>query len=665
MFNFKNFILLIILNFFFFFYIKKTFATKDFVFSKIKELKIDKRFDQEKLMNKDEKIERQKYQREVKKQSFEDLQNQEIIPDVIISIDSEKAKDDDIDKLFNKLKSFKDEGKKINYFSTDNLKSIYIYLYNGKSKLKELKEQFSSETVRISPNRKLVKQYTPNDPYYSSQWNLNNINWSRTMDIGFGGNQITIGIIDNGVDVDDLELSSKIWQNPNEVYEDSNDNDNNGYIDDKYGCNFYMRINKNFQYISCQKENIKEDLIFDLKHGTYVAQVAAAKINNLLGIAGVCPTCKIAVLNISYLGEMDFSLLPYVFNYAIDKDFKVLNLSALSICPFGLDEDVYSSDINNLINIHGIMLVQAAGNYGNRTQSECVNLCGRSNSYCYSNSRNQAYYYVEGKNVSNKINVASINFNNQRSSFSNYDGSYSVITVSAPGEDIPVYPYRKVSGTSFSAPMVSGTLGLYLSLNFPMSVNAGKIYNDLIHLSSYISDASISRKKLDLFALISQTKAENLNYGTSYIAVSRFWSDSYKGHLYSTGEEAKSIIRDYSPNIWRYEGIVYHALKGSVPNSFPVYRFWSDTYKSHFYTQDEGEKNYVINNYPINIWRYEGISFYAYLSNNEGKLKIYRFWSDVYKKHFYAAGEEERDYVINNLNHVWKYEHPAWSVDLR
>ena len=665
MFNFKNFILLIILNFFFFFYIKKTFATKDFVFSKIKELKIDKRFDQEKLMNKDEKIERQKYQREVKKQSFEDLQNQEIIPDVIISIDSEKAKDDDIDKLFNKLKSFKDEGKKINYFSTDNLKSIYIYLYNGKSKLKELKEQFSSETVRISPNRKLVKQYTPNDPYYSSQWNLNNINWSRTMDIGFGGNQITIGIIDNGVDVDDLELSSKIWQNPNEVYEDSNDNDNNGYIDDKYGCNFYMRINKNFQYISCQKENIKEDLIFDLKHGTYVAQVAAAKINNLLGIAGVCPTCKIAVLNISYLGEMDFSLLPYVFNYAIDKDFKVLNLSALSICPFGLDEDVYSSDINNLINIHGIMLVQAAGNYGDRNQSECVNLCGRSNSYCYSNSRNQAYYYVEGKNVSNKINVASINFNNQRSSFSNYDGSYSVITVSAPGEDIPVYPYRKVSGTSFSAPMVSGTLGLYLSLNFPMSVNAGKIYNDLIHLSSYISDASISRKKLDLFALISQTKAENLNYGTSYIAVSRFWSDSYKGHLYSTGEEAKSIIRDYSPNIWRYEGIVYHALKGSVPNSFPVYRFWSDTYKSHFYTQDEGEKNYVINNYPINIWRYEGISFYAYLSNNEGKLKIYRFWSDVYKKHFYAAGEEERDYVINNLNHVWKYEHPAWSVDLR
>jgi len=665
MFNFKNFILLIILNFFFFFYIKKTFATKDFVFSKIKELKIDKRFDQEKLMNKDEKIERQKYQREVKKQSFEDLQNQEIIPDVIISIDSEKAKDDDIDKLFNKLKSFKDEGKKINYFSTDNLKSIYIYLYNGKSKLKELKEQFSSETVRISPNRKLVKQYTPNDPYYSSQWNLNNINWSRTMDIGFGGNQITIGIIDNGVDVDDLELSSKIWQNPNEVYGDLNDNDNNGYRDDKYGCNFYMRINKNFEYISCQKEYIKENLSFDLKHGTYVAQVAAAKINNLLGIAGVCPTCKIAVLNISYLGEMDFSLLPYVFNYAIDKDFKVLNLSALSICPFGLDEDVYSSDINNLINIHGIMLVQAAGNYGNRTQSECISSCGSSNSYCYSNSRNQAYYYVEGKNVSNKINVASINFNNQRSSFSNYDGSYSVITVSAPGEYIPVYPYRTVSGTSFSAPMVSGALGLYLSLNFPMSVNAGKIYNDLIHLSSYISDASISRKKLDLFALISQTKAENLNYGTSYIAVSRFWSDSYKGHLYSTGEEAKSIIRDYPPNIWRYEGIVYHALKGSVPNSFPVYRFWSDTYKSHFYTQDEGEKNYVINNYPINIWRYEGISFYAYLSNNEGKLKIYRFWSDVYKKHFYAAGEEERDYVINNLNHVWKYEHPAWSVDLR
>ena len=486
------------------------------------------------------------------------------------------------------------------------------------------------------------------------------------MDIGIGSNQITIGIIDNGVDVDDPELFSKIWENPNENYWDLIDNDSNGYIDDKYGCNFYMRINKNLQYISCEKEYIKENLNFDVKHGTYVAQVATAKDNNSLGIAGVCPNCKIAVLNISYLGEMDFSLLPSVFDYTINKGFKILNLSAISVCPFDSSEDIYELEINNLINNRGIMLVQAAGNYGNRSQSECISSCRSSNYYCYSNARNQAYYYVEGKNVPNKINVASINSNNQRSTFSSYDGgSYSVITVAAPGEDIIVYPYDKVKGTSFSAPMVSGALGVYLSLNFPMSLSSSKIYNDLISLSSYLRDQSISGKKLDLFALISQTKAINLNYNTNYLPISRFWSDTYNGHLYSTGEETKSLIRDYPSNEWRYEGIVYHALRTNIEGALPVYRFWSDTYRSHFYTQNEDEKNYVTRNYPIRIWRYEGIAFYAYTPNRSGKLNIYRFWSDTYRKHFYAAGESERDYVINNLGNVWRYEQPAWSVDLR
>lgn len=40
--------------------------------------------------------------------------------------------------------------------------------------------------------------------------------------------------------------------------------------------------------------------------------------------------------------------------------------------------------------------------------------------------------------------------------------------------------------------------------------------------------------------------------------------------------------------------------------SAPLYRFWSDTMQSHFYTNSSGEKDYVVATYPDNIWRYEG-----------------------------------------------------------
>jgi subtilisin family serine protease len=644
------------------------YASNDYLINKFNDFQIKQRVDDKmiKFTNKEEEIKKIKSSNKIKKQSFEELQNEKIIPDVIIMIDSEKVNEEEFNKILDKLKNIKNEGKKIDFFSSNNLKGIYIYLYNSKNILNELREEFSSDAIKISSNIKLNHQYIPNDSYYYSQWNLHNINWSTAMDLGIGSNSVTIGIIDNGVDTDDLDLSSNIWQNPNEVYGDLTDNDGNGYLDDKYGCNFYMKINQGLNYIPCEKEYIKEDLTFDSKHGTHVTQIAAGVTNNSLGIAGVCSNCKVAVLKITDdFGNGDLSLLPYVFNYAINKGFKILNLSMASVCPFDSFQDIYALDINNLINNYGIMLVQAAGNNGSMTQNECISFCGTSNTYCYSSARNQAYYYVIGKNVSNKINVASINSNNQRSSWSNYDGSNTVITVAAPGENIPVFPYNLISGTSFSAPIVSGALGVYLSLNFPMSITSSKIYNDLISISSYLPDQSISRKKLDLFALISQTKAINLDYNTNYLPISRFWSDMYNGHLYSTGEEAKSVIRDYSSNIWKYEGIVYHAFRTNVVDTLPVYRFWSDTYRSHFYTQSEDEKNYVINHYPTNIWRYEGVVFYAYTPNKTGKLNIYRFWSDVYKKHFYAAGESERDYVINSLSNVWRYEQPAWSVDLR
>jgi len=63
--------------------------------------------------------------------------------------------------------------------------------------------------------------------------------------------------------------------------------------------------------------------------------------------------------------------------------------------------------------------------------------------------------------------------------------------------------------------------------------------------------------------------------------------------------------------VWKYEGIAYYAYPTQQPNSTPVYRFWSKKNQHHFYTASEEEKNLVINKYDDYVWKYEGIAWYV------------------------------------------------------
>ncbi|MCW4384381.1 hypothetical protein OH146_01185 [Salinibacterium sp. SYSU T00001] len=148
--------------------------------------------------------------------------------------------------------------------------------------------------------------------------------------------------------------------------------------------------------------------------------------------------------------------------------------------------------------------------------------------------------------------------------------------------------------------------------------------------------------------------------------VYRFWSDAYQGHFYTISATEKAQIQaKYPSNIWKYEAVAYSAFTKQVAGTVPLYRFWSDTMNGHFYTASESEKNHVIAAYDDSVWKYEGVAYYVYPSSSSvaGTRPVYRFWSDTKRHHFYTASESEKKHVIAVYDDsVWKYENPAFAV---
>ncbi len=146
--------------------------------------------------------------------------------------------------------------------------------------------------------------------------------------------------------------------------------------------------------------------------------------------------------------------------------------------------------------------------------------------------------------------------------------------------------------------------------------------------------------------------------------VYRFWSDTYKHHFFTISKsERDQIMSTYKNKEWRYEGIAFRAYTLTDCSSERVYRFWSDTYRGHFYTISSAEKNLVISSYPDNVWRYEGEAYCAKSSSSVNAVPLYRFWSDTYNGHFYTASSAEKNFIIQNYpSNIWRYEQVGYYV---
>ncbi len=138
--------------------------------------------------------------------------------------------------------------------------------------------------------------------------------------------------------------------------------------------------------------------------------------------------------------------------------------------------------------------------------------------------------------------------------------------------------------------------------------------------------------------------------------VYRFYSEVFKGHFYTNSLVEKEATQ--ADTNWNYEGIAYNASSAMGDGLVPVYRFYSKQFNGHFYTISEEEKIATENDAN---WSFEGISYYVHPSLTENTSAVYRFWNPTVKHHFYTSSAVEKQNLQDN-NPEWVYEGIAWYL---
>lgn len=299
-------------------------------------------------------------------------------------------------------------------------------------------------------------QATPNDPSYSKLYGLHNTgqtNGTPDADIDAreawqtttGSPSTVVAVIDEGVDVSHPDLSGNIWANPDEIAGNKKDDDNNGYIDDVNGWDFY---NDDKSVYDPDPVSGKGD-----EHGTHVAGTIAAVGNNGTGVTGV--NWQARIMPLKFLGPDGGYTSDAVaaLNYAVKEGVKISNNSW-----GGGGKSQALQDAIARADASGHLFVAAAGNAGTNNDT--------------------TPHYPSNYSNSNVISVAATDDRDALASFSNFGAS--TVDLAAPGVNIlstlPGSRYAPYSGTSMATPHVTGVAALLKSQNPALDDGQMKTY---------------------------------------------------------------------------------------------------------------------------------------------------------------------------------------------
>ena len=238
----------------------------------------------------------------------------------------------------------------------------------------------------------------PNDPYFESQWGLRRIGVPEAWQVTTGRPEVVIAVIDTGVDLTHPDLATQLVPGQNILTPDLPPQDDHG-------------------------------------HGTAMAGIIGAAMNNGVGVAGVCPDCRIMPIKaLDADGAGTYADVMEGIVYASDHGARVVNLS--------VGGSVYSDALRDAVDyarMAGAVVVAAAGNSGTDAPMYPA-----------------AYPGVLG--------VAAIDRDDTVWPYSNH-GAH--VSLAAPGVNIATTgidgAHLNVTGTSPATALVSGAAGLVLA----------------------------------------------------------------------------------------------------------------------------------------------------------------------------------------------------------
>lgn len=194
----------------------------------------------------------------------------------------------------------------------------------------------------------------PDDPLFGEQYYLPLVKAPQGWDLlDSSADSVIIGIIDSGVEYTHPDLEPSIWHNPGEIPDNGIDDDNNGCIDDVVGWDFVHAPELPFGIDYLDSDNDPTDTY---GHGTAVAGIAAAAVNNGMGIAGTAVNGLIMPLRAASENYFTEIAVSRAIIYAVDEGASIINLSFSAPAASPLLQDIISYAVSQ-----DVLVVASAG----------------------------------------------------------------------------------------------------------------------------------------------------------------------------------------------------------------------------------------------------------------------------------------------------------------